>query len=263
MIWMDRKKEILSSYKLVDGKPLFSFVEFNILNYCNRNCSFCPTTRSTDKYGMPFELFKMAIDELYNLGFEGLIGFSGFCESTLHNQIIDFVKYARHMLPGVTIVINTNGDTLNHDTIMKYKIVGIDYIIVSAYDVKTYNKVSNYEKDYILINKRFNGDMIKNNRAGALYLDEHNTPLATPCYYPFYMMYIDWNGDLLFCSHNYDKISVMGNLIYDKLIDVWFGEGMNELRAAMEDHRSHQPCNKCNVVGTIMGEEIYEAWKKS
>lgn len=260
MTWMDKKKELIANPKIVNGKPLFSFVEFNVSNYCNRDCSFCPLVKPKDTEFMPFELFKKAIDELHDLEFSGLIGFSGFCEPTLHSRIADFILYTRTVIPEVTIVINSNGDNITKESAYEYKTVGLSYLIVSAYDKATHTRIDEFsDDDYILVNKRYDGDMIKNNRAGALYTAVHN--IDNPCYYPFYMVYIDWNGDVLFCSHNYDKEGLLGNIIYHSIYDIWLGDEMTALRKDLKIGRHMNPCNKCDVIGTMMGEENYEAWQ--
>ena len=33
------------------------------------------------------------------------------------------------------------------------------------------------------------------------------------CYYPFYKLFVDWNGDVLFCSNDWGKEHVVGNLL--------------------------------------------------
>lgn len=103
------------------------------------------------KQEIPFELFKKAIDELDYLKFEGLIGFSGFCEPTLHTKIKELIHYTKHVLPKVTLVLNTNSDTIYEYTITKFEQAGLDYLIVSVYDEATYHRVNSYSSDITLM----------------------------------------------------------------------------------------------------------------
>lgn len=42
MTWIDKKSELISNPVITDLGPLFTFVEFNLSSFCNRNCEFCP-----------------------------------------------------------------------------------------------------------------------------------------------------------------------------------------------------------------------------
>jgi radical SAM protein with 4Fe4S-binding SPASM domain len=205
---------------------------------------------------MDFNIFKLTIDELKVLNFKGLIGFSGFCEPTLHPQLLDFIYYIKENLPEVIVAVNTNGDYLTKDLLNKYLKAKLDYLIISAYDEKVYLSALQLESPIVIIRKRFAGDMIKNNRAGSLYISKKKKNSA--CYYPFYMLYVDWNGDILFCSHNYDKENILGNIKENSLASVWNGPAINNLR---NNQRCFAPCNKCDVIGILMGDKIYEEWQ--
>lgn len=246
--WMYLKKEIIKNLNISKEGLLFNFVEYNLLNYCNRSCEFCPVKTPDKKQEMPFNLFKKSIDELKSLGFKGLIGFSGFCEPTLHPQISNFLLYIKEQLPEVVVAVNSNGD-------IPLSVNNLDYLIVSAYDESTYEKTIKRNSPKIIIRKRFEEGMIKNNRAGSLY----TASKVGACYYPFYMLYIDWNGDVLFCSHNFNKERILGNIEKDSLSDIWRGKEIAHIR---EEQRKEAPCLNCDVIGTLMGKEDYDWYKK-
>ena len=79
------------------------------------------------------------------------------------------------------------------------------------------------------IYKRFKGEMIKTNRAGAL-STKAILPINKPCYYPFYMLYVDWNGDILYCSQNYLKNNLLGNFKNESLLSIWECDKLNLIR---------------------------------
>ena len=43
---INRKADVINTVKVIDNIPLFSFVELNVNEICNRVCPFCP--RSED-----------------------------------------------------------------------------------------------------------------------------------------------------------------------------------------------------------------------
>ena len=80
-----------------------------------------------------------------------------------------------------------------------------------------------------------------------------------PCYYPFYKMFVDWNGDVLFCSNDWGKEIIVGNLVKDTLHNVWFSDKMYEIRKKLSvGNRNHSPCNKCSVNGQLFGKKSFD-----
>ena len=64
------------------------------------------------------------------------------------------------------------------------------------------------------------------NRSGNLVNSEHKiAPLTkslnAKCNYPAYTFFIDYNGDVLMCSHDWGKKNILGNLNKNTLIEIW------------------------------------------
>ena len=79
----------------------------------------------------------------------------------------------------------------------------------------------------------------------------------------FYKMFVDWNGDVLFCSNDWGKEHVVGNLMQSTLHDVWFSKPMNKIRKRLiKGDRSHSPCNKCSVDGSLFGKPSFDIIKE-
>ena len=49
-------------------------------------------------------------------------------------------------------------------------------------------------------------------------------PLKQPCYFPFYKMMIDYNGDVLICSNDWKKEAPVGNISHESILDIWVGK---------------------------------------
>jgi len=87
--------------------------------------------------------------------------------------------------------------------------------------------------------------------------------IKEPCFYPSYTFFIDYNGDVLMCSHDWGKKNILGNLNKDSILDIWTSQ-LSEIsrKALMKGDRSFSPCDVCDVHGTLIGKTHAEAWKK-
>ena len=232
-------------------------VEFNLTNFCNLYCKFCPLEPPIERNCINVSLFHKAISELQYMQFSGLLAFSGFCEPLLHPNLEQLIIISRNKLPKAIISLHSNGIELNDRKIKTLKEMGIDYIIVSAYSKEIFNKFK-YDKN---VKIKFNHLKKKSNRAGALFKAK---TLNKCCYYPFYSLYIDWNGDVLFCPHNFYKYNVLGNLKNSSLLSLWNGKKLNSIRSKLaEKNRNFEPCCYCNIKGTLMGKKVFKKWKET
>lgn len=212
---------------------------------------------------MGIEMYMNVLDQLKQLDYTGIVEISGFSEPFLHDNLNFFVFQTKHVLPNCTMAINTNGDLLSTQWVEKLFQSGLDKLSISIYSnenhlryVQHVAEESGYENQ-IYIRKRYGSETIWNNRAGALET-EKQLPLQQVCYYPFYTLYINWNGDIQFCSNDPRGQVVLGNVEHDKIVDVWYSEKLNEIRRElMNNRRNHILCNQCDVPGNIMGEKIF------
>ena len=125
------------------------------------------------------------------------------------------------------------------------------------------NKLKIDKKKYVLRHRYYSKDkdfgITISNRAGNLINSEYKIPalkepLKFKCNYPSYTFFIDYNGDVQMCSHDWGKKIVLGNLKNEKLIDIWFKEKSMKIRKTLlKSNRNFSPCNVCDVDGTLMG----------
>ena len=87
--------------------------------------------------------------------------------------------------------------------------------------------------------------------------------LKQPCFYPHYMMVIDYLGDALLCPHDWGKLNILGNIKTQNFQDIWVSEKLNTIRAKLAvGNRCDAPCNGCDAKGTLMGKKHVQAWKR-
>jgi radical SAM protein with 4Fe4S-binding SPASM domain len=282
-----KKAFVSSGLKLHDGKPIFSMIEFNIYQNCNRNCSFCPVSNpevyTRKKEGITVELFTKAMNDLKAINYEGTILFSAFSEPTLHTELVELIKITKRVLPNIRLEMVTNGDSTrrNHKKLMSYFDAGMDKISFSLYDgpeqmeeFKSIRKKLNLSEDMMVLRRRYlqdgNFGMTISNRAGLIdsneYRDNEETaitelPLKTPCFYPSYMLLIDSNGDVILCPHDWEKSYGLANIQEKSIWEIWTNKQyVNARKMLTNNNRNFSPCDKCDVKGDVMGKESFEAW---
>lgn len=284
-----RKSEIIQNslqYDKNNKVPLFSLVEISDSGTCNRACSFCPRSDKDwinefdNKEFIKSELHESIVSQLQDLNYNGIVVYSGFNEPLLNKEIYKNITQTRSYLPGAKIELITNGDVLNEKRLLKLFEAGLSTLLISVYDgpedMIKFEKMCNnvkLEKDQYVIRKRYlppeeNFGITMSNRGGLMENAEHSVPslkksLNTPCFYPSYTLFIDYNGDVLMCSHDWGKKNILGNLNKEKIMDVWLSNNaMMSRKNLSKGNREFSPCNVCDAGGTLIGKKHVEAWEK-
>lgn len=261
-----------------------SVFEISNSGMCNRKCAFCPRSDPDFEHVNEFikkELFNKIIDELSIHNYSGTIIFSGYVEPLLHKGIFSDIEYTRKKLPHVNIELITNGDPLNDERTKKLFKSGLSVLLISAYDgpeqivhFESMMKRLKIEKDKYVIRKRYYGEdkdfgITLSNRAGNLVNSEYKIkplkePLTKRCNYPFYTFFIDYNGDVQMCSHDWGKKMILGNLNKNSIEDIWNSSKFEFMRKKLfKGERNFSPCNICDVKGEFIGNKHVEYWGKN
>ena len=277
-----RKDQEKKHLKLIKDttNPLHSIltVEMNLTELCNRKCVFCPRH---DPKVYPNRNLNTTIEDastiakrLADFGYVGRISFSGFGENFLNKQFNEIVQAMRNELPNNVFECNTNGDFLNKKTVTEIYESGMDMLYINLYDgleqiepfVEIMKEASITEDNYKLRAHHTQDEwgLFVNNRSGLIDWigfdeDDIENLKGKPCHYPYYKMFVDWNGDVLFCSNDWGREIVIGNLIESSVMDVWMGEEMKKVRDRLSvGDRSHSPCNTCSVKGDLFGKPSFD-----
>jgi len=174
----------------------------------------------------------------------------------------------------------TNGDVLNLGRLKKLFKAGLNKLLISVYDgpedVIKFEKLcnqANLTKDQYFIRHRYlpseeDFGITLSNRAGMMENAEYkisklNTSLKKPCYYPSYTFFLDYNGDVLMCPHDWGKKNILGNLNNESFKNIWLSKiSKNSRNRLLASNRNFSPCDVCDVKGTLIGAKHAQAWKK-
>lgn len=278
-----KKKQIDETVSLAEGGfPLPSVVEISESGMCNRKCVFCP--RSDPNYNHVNEFISPKLvdkltKQLFSLGYENLILFSGFVEPLLDKNIYSLIKIVRKNLPKSNIEIITNGDVLNKKRLLKLYESGLNCLLISVYDGKEAEakllklmKDSGLKEHQYKLRKRYLSEkesfgISMSNRGGmmanaAYPIKNPETSLKRPCFYPNYIFFMDYNGDVIICNHDWGKKMIIGNMLEKSFKEIWLDEKWSKARKDLyEGNRDFLPCKNCLVDGLRMGSMHARAWK--
>lgn len=276
--FMDRRQLFEADYyertDLTDPVKTITTIDINTIDLCNRSCVFCPRHDPSVYPNRNLRMTRMGAEiigkRLQGIDFDGTIAISGFGENLLNPEIVDIISELRTYCPKAFIECNTNGDPLTAHLAADLMSAGLDCLNINMYDGP--EQVEKFEKllDTVVPLERrkfrahWEGDhgIIYNNRSGIIkWYDskEEADLLNTPCYYPFYKLFVDWNGDVLFCANDWGRTRIVGNLLQQTVRDVWMSKGMKKVRDRLsQSTRNFKPCNECNVKGTLLGKQSFD-----
>ncbi len=258
-------------------------VEISESGTCNRKCSFCP--RSAPDYEDIKEfvdpaLLEKLFSQLAQLDYDGLVIYSGFVEPMLDKKIFEKLALTRRLLPDSKIELISNGDPLNIGRVRKLFDCGLSTLLISVYDgpedeVRLGQMCENAglsPEQYVIRNRYLPPEqdfgITMSNRGGMMDNTEYVRPslsksLEKTCFYPGYMFFMDYQGDVLVCSHDWGKKKIVGNMTDSDFLDIWLSDNMLELRKELSQaSRNNSPCNVCDVRGTFIGRDHALAWAR-
>ncbi len=259
--------------------PLPTEIEISESGTCNRSCSFCPRSDPSFEDKKEFiknDLHEKLCFELKELDYKGTVRYSGFVEPMLDKNIFNLISMVKNYLPSSNVEMVTNGDPLNLKRLNKLFESGLNRILISAYDNKeTADKLenlcrdANLNRDQYIVRHRYYSEekdfgITLSNRSGLMAnadfkIPELKEPLKNPCFIPSYTFFLDYQGDVLMCPHDWGKKIILGNLYKEKLVDIWFSKKSMKIRKLLnKSNRDFKPCNVCDVDGTFMGKKNSE-----
>lgn len=234
---------------------IFKNIEIEINNYCNRKCSYCPNSlnKMIEKTDMEWNIYEKIIDELLKIKFTGRISFHFYNEPLLNRNVKKHVQYTKSKLPECKQVLYSNGDFLTITLLYELFDCGIDrFVITNHSDIKEehrfYKVYTNLPDD--LKNKIVylnSNELNLTSRCGNINVGKEVSCIHTPCFIPESLIIIDVEGNVITCFEDYKRISVMGNILDQSILDIWNSDNYSYLRSQLcvGNRNKFVHCTKC------------------
>ena len=256
-------------FKRVDDNILRSItvVDLSTTDFCNRTCVFCPRhdpkVYPNRSLHMTSQGAEIIASKLSDIDFKGTVAISGFGENLINPNIVEIIRVLRRKLPDAFIECNTNGDPLKSLLASQLIDMGLDCININLYDgpeqVQKFDlMLQHIPKEKYKYRVHWGDEdfgLHYNNRSGVVkWIPYKNNEVMKGCYYPFYKLFVDWNGDVLFCANDWGRENVIGNLMQQTIDELWLSSAMKKIRTQLATKgRIITPCNSCNINGGMVG----------
>ena len=181
-----------------ENGPLFSWVDINPTELCNRTCEFCPRGENypNQDLHMSLPIIEKISQDLHDVDFMGVVNICGNGEPLLSKNIYSLIE----SLSGDNVDMVTNCDTLSESIIEEIFNLGLSHLNVSCYDGEEQIDYFNglfagvgISSEWYTLREYWKPLPGLNNRAGGI--DVGNSFVDKPCYYMHYSIQVDWNGD--------------------------------------------------------------------
>ena len=272
---LDRKAAFIDQVQLVGDTPLYSWIDLNPTELCNRRCAFCPREDTSfypnQNLHLDLELAAKIAAELRAVDYRGGLNFCGYGEPLMHPDIVGLVQIFG---TDIHTEMVTNGDKLHKELVRELFAAGLDVLLVSLYDGPyqidsfrdMFESVGLHEGQYLLRDRWYSIEedygVKLTNRAGSVQNgNQAEVERARPCFYTHYGLQVDWNGDVMLCAQDFNKKIKFGTLYASSMFDIWSSRNMRKYREMLgKGFRGIYPCNNCNVNGTLHGAQHCEEW---
>lgn len=235
-------REIASTIEQFDKKPARVNIETNTI--CTRICKYCPKDPE-EKVTLESEVINSVIDQLADWDFKGSFAPVGYNEPLTDERLTEIIQYARKKLPDAHIMITTNGDLL-YEKILDHLVgQGLDEIRISMHEDSDRLRELNAKYDTVsLVDMRDGFRSHPLNSKGGLIKFENAEHLPS-CYFSN-GLYIRADGNVTICCHDYSKSQIVGNVVVDKIKDIWEKpEFVNKRLEVYNGKFTLDVCKKC------------------
>ncbi|MBL7170313.1 MAG: radical SAM/SPASM domain-containing protein [Candidatus Aenigmarchaeota archaeon] len=241
---------------------MFLAVEVEVNSACNLNtCWYCPNSHfSRGDHLMDREVFNRIVSGLKGIGRNGYRGrFSPhfFGEPLLREDLPDLMYYVRTELPGVRIVIYTNGTELTTELYHNLIESGVDGFIVTQHSEAMlpnieclFRELGPEDLRRIRYGTLDDGNLY--NRGDLVQIPPERMGIPNPCFFAPSIMTITHPGDVILCCNDYFGEDVFGNVMKNSVTDIWnhgsldTGERYGQIRREVRGGTFRLPiCRRC------------------
>lgn len=254
-------------------------VEINITELCNRTCYFCP--RAVDYPNKNLHMTPEVAEQVFiqTDPYTTFISMAGRGEPLLGKHLYEICELAKKHKRHMRII--TNGDTLDKHIDELDKIFNLKYprqraiIQVNCYDgpkqktewsetYREFKAITFDDKHQTAKPQEWEWGTDITNRGGFMWQTERLEFLKKPCFFLWYKTFIDYNGNVNLCCHDWTHMRNFGNIMEKPFSEIWEGEELNEYRKILEKgERWRLPeCKNCDNFQEWDKQNLYYEYRK-
>tara|TARA_R100000388_G_scaffold94756_1_gene83160 strand:- start:1669 stop:2514 length:846 start_codon:yes stop_codon:yes gene_type:complete len=260
-------------------KPQINRVEINITELCNRTCFFCPRGHGYENINLHMtpEVAEQAF--IQTEPYSNFISMAGRGEPLLGKYLYEIcelsVKYDKYMR------IITNGDKLEKHITQLDNILDLkteqEKMLVNCYDgsqqeqdwkikYKDYSSIrfvssrqtidenEHKERNFYGLTNRGGSVPFDVDRFSSDHEPDVDSDMASldvfklPCYYLYFKTFINYNGDVNLCCHDWKVIRNFGNIMQKNFTDIWEHGLLNHYRQQLKfgQRQNFLECKNCD-----------------
>lgn len=250
-------------------------VNIEIDNACNISCKMCPVNNGMErkKGFMDINLFKKIIDDNPHLDF--VLAFQ-WGEPLLHKNFFEMIEYANNK--GIRTMITTNGTLLDDEKIERLATSGLERLTFSVDGIgDTHTSIRGFDyyklKENIIQLKNARDRLKSKLKIDISMVIFEDTEGEVEKYYKEWRGIVDriqviprfvpaarknkcrelwrgttvvlWDGRVTICCADYDGKAIIGDVNKERLINIWNGEKMKNLRRMHANGEFPGICKNC------------------
>jgi hypothetical protein len=233
---------------------------------CNLTCAYCPRENRMDH--MDFSLFQALVDEATRYGPRSF-SLHLFGEPTLYPKWLDAVAYIKRRNPQHTVLLTTNGTTLNR-RVDDLVASAIDLVLWSWRPEATFTPATKAKlRKWGKFRVRFIAEVTPteayaewadwpnlegrhlHSYGGEIDVSQWNVQNKQKrrwsCYHLFFAPAVAWNGDILLCCADPHRKSTIGTFPQMSMAEAWQSEVMQRIRKEHLDGKYTGICENCDI----------------
>ena len=250
-------KEIKENFKIKLEENIFHrtrAIYIEPSNFCNYTLLHpqCPTSK-TEKHIMPLKTIENIAKQLGNENYKKLLCPYSFSEPLIDPRLYIILDILKKYVPKAHLGFTTNGfflyETILDDIVKK----GVDYIVVTAYFPKEYERLQKLKDKvkgkYPLFLKIKKGFPLESRMLDldSIYTRKEPSKSNKECRAPYLYLYINRYADVSLCCYDWKSKITFGNLEEKNIREILLSDKMIDryLNLRFNNRQKYPLCARC------------------
>jgi len=200
----------------------------------------CPLHLRKNKTVLPERVILRTMDELADVGFDGVMKFSVYNEPLIDPRLFRLIAYAKKRLDGVRIDILSNGFYLTQELADELADLGVWVLEVSAYSPAEFERLRGLD-----VRIPYHVAQVELDDRLKVY-DSPVLSLKVPCQSPIRDLIVNEKGDVQLCCFDWKAMHTFGNIGDRKLGDILKGKDILAVhRGLAQGEKALHLCQRC------------------